>query len=456
MIKRKKCGQQYDDELNARHKCETDSSTTDTSSFSNQQQPFQDSTPVLTTGATSDCYRVKLYGKLHFLKRLKPEFSGNPRYRAAMRKEFETGYNLDHPNLVRYMSCGDDYLLTEWVDGITLGEFVEQNPEFFKNRDRVSNLLDELLGVVEYLHSHQIVHLDLKPDNILITRVGQEVKLTDLGFCYTDTFNDTMGHTGPFAAPEQLDGSGNVDARTDVYALGRIIATLPCATKYKRVIEKCTAHSKEDRYQSATLLRKELTRSSNRRKKLRKIMGRWGVSRIILLTLLTLVAFSYTRNCIKNHKEYKKNAEHDGEVIIHLNDSTTDTLRHPTPQQFEAAMHRFDEMENPDDSTYFGKDIEVIIANGSINNTITINEDALIEMILNRTDLIYEKYDKLTEGAKDPRAINQQRDKEIDAAIKDIYNKSYKPSGLPLYIYNYIASKALSYYQDESENESNN
>ena len=126
MIKRKKCGQQYDDELNARHKCETDSSTTDTSSFSNQQQPFQDSTPVLTTGATSDCYRVKLYGKLHFLKRLKPEFSGNPRYRAAMRKEFETGYNLDHPNLVRYMSCGDDYLLTEWVDGITLGELWDQ------------------------------------------------------------------------------------------------------------------------------------------------------------------------------------------------------------------------------------------------------------------------------------------------------------------------------------------
>ena len=122
------------------------SNTTDTSSFGTHQPTFQETTPLITKGATSDCYRVKLYGKLHFLKRLKTEFSGDPRYRAAMRKEFETGYNLYHPHLVRYMSCGDDYLLTEWVDGSTLGEFVEQNPEFFKNRDRVSNLLDELLG----------------------------------------------------------------------------------------------------------------------------------------------------------------------------------------------------------------------------------------------------------------------------------------------------------------------
>ncbi len=49
-----------------------------------------------TQGATCDTFRVKLYGKLHFLKRLKPELAGDIRYQEALRKEFETGYRLEH------------------------------------------------------------------------------------------------------------------------------------------------------------------------------------------------------------------------------------------------------------------------------------------------------------------------------------------------------------------------
>ena len=162
----------------------------DLSQFSQNQEIDIDAERLIASGGTSLCYCVKLYGKLHFLKRLKPEFRSNPRYVAAMRKEFETGYNLNHPHLVRYVACGDDYLLTEWIDGVTLKDFTEQNPKFFKSHDNVQRLVGELLDVVDYLHTHQVVHLDLKPSNILITRVGNEVKLTDLGFCYTDTFAD--------------------------------------------------------------------------------------------------------------------------------------------------------------------------------------------------------------------------------------------------------------------------
>ncbi len=186
----------------------------DTSHFSQRQDIIDNAEPLDVSGSTCECYKVKLYGKLNFLKRLKPELRTNPRYVAALHKEFETGYNLDHPHLVRYLACGDDYLLTEWVDGITLNDFAEQNPDFFKSRNNVTRLLSGLLDVLDYLHSHQIVHLDLKPDNILITRVGNEPKLTDLGFCYTDTFADTMGRTDSFAAPEQLVLKGTVLLRT--------------------------------------------------------------------------------------------------------------------------------------------------------------------------------------------------------------------------------------------------
>lgn len=234
------------------------------SEFSNNQLSFPDAELLPMQGATCLCYRVKLYGKLHFLKRLKPEFRSNPRYVAAIRKEFETGYNLDHPHLVHYLACGDDYLLTEWVDGTTLDDFAKQNPEFFKRRDNVQRLVGELLDVVHYLHSHQVVHLDLKPSNILVTRVGNELKLTDLGFCYTDTFTDTMGRTDSFAAPEQLGGNAQVDHRTDIYALGRILDTLPCDKRFSKVIDRCTQPSPGERYQSVDEIKNDLNNRTHK------------------------------------------------------------------------------------------------------------------------------------------------------------------------------------------------
>ena len=232
----------------------------DDSLFNTPRPDFTGIEPLNVGGATCECFKVRLYGKMHFLKQLKPELRTNPRYVAALHKEFETGYNLDHPHLARYIACGDDYLLTEYIDGMTLGDFAKTNLAFFKSKANVNRLLSALIDVLDYLHSHQIVHLDLKPDNILITRVGNELKLTDLGFCYSDTFTDTMGRTDTFAAPEQLDGDGAVDQRTDIYAVGRIIATLPCATSYRKVIERCTKASKEDRYQSVAEIKKDLSK----------------------------------------------------------------------------------------------------------------------------------------------------------------------------------------------------
>ncbi len=72
-----------------------------TSSFSEVQHTFPDAELLQVGGSTCECYRVKLYGKLHFLKRLKPQLRTHPQYVAALQKEFETGYSLDHPHLVR-------------------------------------------------------------------------------------------------------------------------------------------------------------------------------------------------------------------------------------------------------------------------------------------------------------------------------------------------------------------
>ena len=221
----------------------------DSSQFSDNQPRYDAIEQLDTQGATCDTFRVKLYGKLHFLKRLKPEYAGDIRYQEALRKEFETGYRLEHPNLVRYISLEDNGILMEYVDGETLSQRLADDPEYFKNYKNTDKLVCQLLAVLGYLHSHQVLHLDLKPDNILLTRINDDVKLVDLGFSYTDAFADTRGHTNAFAAPEQLNG-GKVDVRSDIYALGKVIELLPDHSIYNKVIARCTKEHPEDRYQS--------------------------------------------------------------------------------------------------------------------------------------------------------------------------------------------------------------
>lgn len=221
----------------------------DSSQFSDNQPRFEAIEQMETQGATCDTFRVKIYGKLHFLKRLKAEYSGDIRYQEALRKEFETGYRLEHPNLVRYLLLDKDGILMEYVDGETLSQRLEKNPDYFKQRKNSDKLVRQLLSALQYLHSHQVLHLDLKPDNILLTHINDDVKLIDLGFCYTDAFADTQGHTNAFAAPEQKAG-GEVDVRSDIYAFGKILELLPDHSLYNKVIARCTAERPEDRYQS--------------------------------------------------------------------------------------------------------------------------------------------------------------------------------------------------------------
>ena len=224
----------------------------DSSQFSDLQPRYEAFEQLHTQGATCDAFRVKVFGKLHFLKRLKPEYSGDIRRQEALQKEFETGYRLEHPNLVRYLSLTDGAILMEYVDGETLSQRLADHPEYFSKRN-TENLLRQLLEVVGYLHNHQVVHLDLKPDNILLTRIGNDVKLVDLGCCYTDTYADTQGRTSKYAAPEQLDGR-KPDERTDIYAIGKILEQLPCHQHFSKVIARCTAPDPANRYQTAEQL----------------------------------------------------------------------------------------------------------------------------------------------------------------------------------------------------------
>ena len=256
----------------------------ESSQFTDNQSRYEAIEQMETQGATCDTFRVKLYGKLHFLKRLKVEHIGDIRYQEAFRKEFETGYRLEHPNLVRYLSLDDNSILMEYVDGETLSQRLTSHPDYFKNRKNTDKFVHQLLDVLDYLHSHQVLHLDLKPDNILLTRINDDVKLIDFGFCYTDTFPDTTGRTESYAAPEQLSTvNSQLSIQTDIYALGKILELLPNHYIYNKVIARCTADKPSERYQSI----KEVAKAINSRTRSRHIL--YGL--IALLMVAAVIVF---------------------------------------------------------------------------------------------------------------------------------------------------------------------
>lgn len=239
--------------------------------------PFDDYTQFHSQGSTSDCYKVRINGKWHFLKRAKKELNRNPFYLSAFEKEFDLGFNLEHPNIVRYINKGKDengvYFITEFIDGLTLDDFIKQNPDYFKRKQHVEKFINQLLSAISYLHSKQILHLDLKPQNILITHIDCNVKIIDLGFSYSDCYQTlTIGKTDLYAAPEQINNS-KIDQRTDIYGIGMVLLYVFTQTTdkkllskvpkpYKSIISKCLNDNIEDRYFDIAALSKDIAQSS--------------------------------------------------------------------------------------------------------------------------------------------------------------------------------------------------
>lgn len=178
-------------------------------------------------GATCICYQMRLHGKLHFVKKIKPAFENDSRMRAAFRKENEIGFSLSHPNFPRYVFMEgifspEEYVVTDWIDGETLDKFIEHNPKYFCERNNIKRLIHQLADSLDYIHRHGIIHGDLKPSNIMLSKDGERAILLDLGFSISNAHTLTGGYTYDFAAPELIKGELATEA-TDYYSLGKII-----------------------------------------------------------------------------------------------------------------------------------------------------------------------------------------------------------------------------------------
>lgn len=197
-------------------------------------------------------YRYDKEGKFRVLKALKAQFRGNPVYERLLRKEFEIGWELDHPNICKVYAFENiqglgNCIEMEYVDGCTLDDFAQSE---FSDKGALKRILCQTCDALAYIHHKQIIHRDLKPQNILVTHNGLNVKIIDFGLSDTDWHSVLKGSAGTreYAAPELLE-RGEIDNRTDIYSLGKIMLSMDRA--YMAVAQKCTKVLPQDRYASA-------------------------------------------------------------------------------------------------------------------------------------------------------------------------------------------------------------
>lgn len=199
-------------------------------------------------------YRMRRYGVLHFVKKIAPEFAGDTVTEQSLRKEFQLGYGLDHPSLVRYLDFDGESIYEEYVDGLTLSEMLRSDDTRLKDAAFLASTCRQLLEGVAYLHAHGIAHLDLKPENVMVTRLGNNVKIIDLGCAVSGSFDSTPGSTAGYSAPEQSGGSP--DHLTDIYLVGKIMDELAGRggkSKYwRRFVAKATARIPSRRFASCS------------------------------------------------------------------------------------------------------------------------------------------------------------------------------------------------------------
>ena len=177
------------------------------------------------SGGMADVYKAKCHRLNRYvaIKILKPEYSSDKNFVTKFRGEAQSAAGLSHPNIVNVYDVGEDdglyYIVMELVEGITLKKFIERKGKL-EIKEAVGIAIQIAQGM-EAAHANHIIHRDIKPQNIIISRDGK-VKVTDFGIAKAATSNTvTQNAIGSvhYLSPEQARG-GYSDEKSDIYSLG--------------------------------------------------------------------------------------------------------------------------------------------------------------------------------------------------------------------------------------------
>ena len=250
------------------------------------------------SGGMADVYKAKdrKLNRFVALKVLKSEFREDNNFVGKFRTEAQAAAGLEHPNVINIYDVGSEhgfsYIVMEFVEGITLKEYIKRKGKL-SYKEALSIAIQVSRGI-EAAHEKNIVHRDIKPQNIIISNDGK-VKVTDFGIARASTSNtihsEAMGSVH-YVSPEQAR-NGYVSEKSDIYSLGVVMyemvtgrvpfdgdSTVEIAIKHlkdeitnpttyapdlpvslEKIILKCTQKSADRRYTSMESLLSDLRRS---------------------------------------------------------------------------------------------------------------------------------------------------------------------------------------------------
>ncbi|ETS93837.1 putative serine/threonine-protein kinase PrkC [Veillonella sp. AS16] len=210
-------------------------------------------------GGMADVYLGEdtLLGRPVAIKILHANFANDDEFVKRFKREAQAAGKLNHPNIVNMYDVGFDqnlhYIIMEYVDGETLKEYITRHGRL--SIDEAVKFTIAIAEGLEHAHAMGIVHCDIKPHNVIITRTGR-VKVTDFGIARAMNATNTVMYTNSilgsahYLSPEQASGKP-VDGNTDIYSLGVVLYEMltgrvpfegetPIAVALKHVREKVT------------------------------------------------------------------------------------------------------------------------------------------------------------------------------------------------------------------------
>ena len=210
---------------------------------------------LINVTAHARLYRMRRAGRLFMAKTMCED---SAKAIELLKREYELTLGLTHPHIVHIYAYETDTpigpaIVMEYVDGCTLAEYLSDEPTF----SALQRIFDQLLSATDYLHKAGVIHNDLKPENILITRSNHDVRLIDFGFADDDShyMHRVQGGTRGYASPELAAQSHDLDTRSDVYSLGRIMQQL-FPRRWSRIAHRCLHPDKRRRYADVEALAK--------------------------------------------------------------------------------------------------------------------------------------------------------------------------------------------------------
>lgn len=202
---------------------------------------FDDAVKLSGGGSTCDIYKTRWQRRDVFVKRLKEEYRAKPLYLDAFDKEFEVGVGLRHPSLPEYREFHRDYIIMDYIDGDTLAGMIKRKDSWLTEEKNIVTMLRELVDVVDYLHRHNVVHCDIKPDNIMITANTRNLVLIDFDKSYTYALGDTSGHPAKYGLTTEEKGRVAIDFRGIGMIVEKLKSTVPGfkLRSYRQFVKAC-------------------------------------------------------------------------------------------------------------------------------------------------------------------------------------------------------------------------